>query len=208
MEWEKWYAYGTSITNIASEGKYASHLARISGMELVNKGISGGGIGDFGAYSHGQVYAAICSLSDGKAEADLITLETGANDVSPEVPLGTIYDTGTSTLSGCLNDCIRYLQTNTNAQIVVMPSPASKTIPTVKEHAYYEWAEMIRRICDINRVHFLSPCTNLGFAKLTSPSGEYYVADRIHQTDLGGFVLAQEMWRQIREIPLFVTEMP
>ena len=88
-----WYGYGTSITNTNSEGKYPTYLAQMSGMTFVNKGISGGGIGNLGGYSQGQVYNAICNITDGKLNADLITLETGANDIEDVVPLGTIYDT-------------------------------------------------------------------------------------------------------------------
>jgi hypothetical protein len=204
---KKWYAYGTSITNISSEGKYPTYLAQMSGLVLTNKGISGGGIGNLGAYSTGQVYSAICNTADGKTSADLITLETGANDCNADVPLGTIYDTGTETLAGCLNDCIRYLQANTNAQICIFNSPATTTEPNA-ESQYYEWAEMVERICHLNRVHFLRNDNNMGYAKLTSESGSMYVVDTIHQTNLGGYIMAQNLWNQLRNIPLFLTEMP
>ena len=205
---KSWYAYGTSITNISSEGKYPTYLAQMSGLLLTNKGISGGGIGDLGAYSHGQVYSAICNITDGKLNADLITLETGANDCNSDVPLGTIYDTGTATLAGCLNDCIRYLQKNTNAQICIINSPATTTEPTAT-NKYYEWADMVRRICDINRVHFLNNNNNMGYAKLSdSTKGSLYVSDNIHQTNLGGYIMAQNLWYQLRNIPLFYTTMP
>lgn len=203
-----WYAYGTSITNVANEGKYPTYLAQMAGLILVNKGISGGGIGNLGAYSQGQVYSAICNVTDGKTEADLITLETGANDVNANVPLGTIYDTGTSTLSGCLNDCIRYLQTNTNAQICIMNSPAFTNSAPSADYPYYEWAEMVERICHVNRVHFLRNDNNMGYAKLTSSTGSLYVVDSIHQTALGGFIMAQNLWYQLRNIPLWYTAMP
>lgn len=124
-----WYAYGTSITSI-TQGKYAPYVAEMAGLNLVNKGIPGGGIGDLGGYSHGQVRTAIMNTTDGKLDADLITLEVTANDTGDNVPLGTIYDTGNDTLLGCLNQCIRYLQENTNAQIVVFTSVASTTIPS------------------------------------------------------------------------------
>lgn len=202
-----WYAYGTSITNINSEGKYPTYLAQMSGMTLVNKGISGGGIGNFGAYSTGQVYRAICNTTDGKLNADLITLETGANDVNADVPLGTIYDTGTETLAGCLNDCLRYLQANTTAQIAVTSSPASKTAPNA-ENQIYKWAQMVEQICRINRVHFLNPDNNMGYARLTSSSGSSYVVDNLHQTNLGGYIMAQNLWYQLRNIPLFYTAIP
>lgn len=203
-----WYGYGTSITNTASEGKYATYLAKMSGLTFVNKGISGGGIGNLGGYARGQVYSAICNITDGKLNADLITLETGANDVRAEVPLGTIYDTGTSTLAGCLNDCIRYLQINTNAQICIINSPASTT-PPAAENKYYEWADMVRQICDINRVHFLNNNSNMGYAKLADATkGSLYVVDDLHQTDLGGYIMAENLWYQLRNIPLFYTSMP
>ena len=204
---KSWYAYGTSITNIADEGRYANLLAGMSGLVLTNKGISGGGIGNLGAYSQGQVYAAICNVTDGKLNADLITLETGANDTSADVPLGTIYDTGQSTLAGCLNDCLRYLQAHTNAQIAVMPSPASTTPPTESDK-YYEWRKMIREICELNGVYYISPADNLGYARITGDDGSDYVVDNIHQTTLGGYNLAKSMWYQIKNIPLFYTSIP
>lgn len=206
-----WYAYGTSITNIASEGRYATYLAQMSGMTLVNKGISGGGIGNFGSYSKGEVYSAICNTTDGKTNADLITLETGANDVDPgiDVPLGTVYDTGTSTLAGCLNDCLRYLQTHTNAQIVVLPSPAfaSEDPCTLNVKKYYDWAKMVEEICNINRVSFINSNNNMGYAKLASNYGsDYKASDGVHQSDLGGRIFAQHIWYQLRNIPPFEYE--
>ncbi len=210
LQWKgkTWYAYGTSITNINQEGKYPTYLAQMSGMNLVCKGISGGGIGNLGGYSQGQVYNAICNTTDGKLNADLITLETGANDTGPDVPLGTIYDTGTSTLAGCLNDCLRYLQKNTNAQIAVTVSPATSTAPAAS-NKYYEWQEMVEKICRLNRVHFLNPDNNMGYAKLAdSTKGSLYVVDSIHQTDLGGYLMAQNLWYQLRNIPLFFTAIP
>lgn len=207
-----WYAYGTSITanngSTVTTGKYPAYLAEMSGMVLTNKGIGGGGIGNFGAYSTGQVYNAICNTSDGKTSADLITLETGANDVNADVPLGSVYDTGQTTLSGCLNDCLRYLQKNTNAQIVVTCSPASTTAPTASGK-YYEWAKMVEEICHINRVHFINADNNMGYAKLSdSVKGGMYAVDNIHQTDLGGYIMAQNIWSQLRNIPLFYTAIP
>lgn len=175
-------------------------------MQLTNKGISGGGIGDLGGYSHGQVYEAICNVTDGKLEADIITLETGANDTGAAVPYGTIYDTGRETLAGCLNDCLRYLQANTDAQIVVIQSPVTTTKPNAA-NKYYEWAFMVEQICKINRVHFISSNNNMGYGKLTSESGSSYVVDVIHQTELGGYVFAENVWYQLKNIPVFRKEL-
>ena len=202
-----WYAYGTSITSI-SMGKYVPYLAQLGEFgTTVNKGIAGGGIGDLGGYSHGQVYDAICNITDGKTDADLITLETCANDTGADVPLGTIYDTGQQTLAGCLNDCLRYLQAHTNAQIAVMPSPALTSLPEMT-NKYYEWRKMIKEICELNNVYYISPSDNLGYGKLTGEHGSDYVIDNIHQTELGGYNLAKCMWSQIKNIPLFYASLP
>lgn len=209
LQWagKKWYAYGTSITDTTPTGKYFGYLEEMSGMIGTDKGIGGGGIGNLGAYSQGQVFNAICNITDGKLEADLITLETGANDTGASVPLGTIYDTTQDTLAGCLNLCIRYLQANTDAQIAIMPSVATTTEPN-EANQYYEWQLMIEQICTINRVYFIKPACNLGYGKLSSSKGSLYVADNIHQTNLGGYILAEAMWKQIKEIPLFRTALP
>lgn len=204
---KKWYAYGTSITNTSAEGKYATYLAQMSGMLHTNKGISGGGIGNLGAYSQGQVFNAICNTTDGKLEADLITLETGANDVNANVPLGTIYDDTQATLAGCLTLCIRYLQEHTDAQIAIMPSVATKAKPN-EANQYYKWQLMMEQICTINRVYFIRPACNLGYGKINSSKGSLYVVDSIHQTNLGGYILAEAIWKQIKEIPLFRTSLP
>ena len=200
-----WYAYGTSITSIAL-GKYVPYLAEMSQMNAVNKGISGGGIGDLGAYSHGQVRDAIMNTTDGKLNADLITLEVGANDTDANVPLGTIYDTDETTLCGCLNMCIRYLQQNTNAQIVIMPSPATTTIPNA-EGKYYEAMWLFKKICFINKCWWIDGMTNMGTAKI-SRTDIRYVQDNIHQTELGGYVFAKAIWAELKKIPTFDIALP
>lgn len=200
---KKWYAYGTSITETDNEyntGKYAPFLAQFSGMILTNKGIGGAGIGDLGGYSKGQVRAAIMNTTDGKLEADLITLEVGANDTGASVSLGTIYDTDETTLCGCLNMCIRYLQENTNAQIVVFPSPATKTIPNA-ESKYYEAQLLFKQVCFINKCWWIDGATNLGYAKMVN--NDKYVVDSIHQSELGGYIFAKAIWSQLKSIPTF-----
>ena len=209
IQWSNktWYCYGTSISNSDGEGKYSPYLEQFSNMNLVNKGISGGGIGNLGAYSDGQVYEAICNTTDGKTSADLITLETGANDIDLNVPLGTIYDTGRTTLAGCLNDCIRYLQGNTDAQIVIIPSPPG-TITGALFEKYMEWMQMIEKICYINNCHFIKANDNVGYGKAQSSKKSLYISDNIHQTSLGGYVFAENIWYQLRNIPLMRTTIP
>lgn len=195
--------YGTSLT--ARADNYWSFAARKIGLVAIGKGSSGQGIGNFGALSTGQVYDAICNTTDGKTSADLIVLETGANDINENVPLGTIYDTGrTTSLAGCLNDCIRYLQQNTNAMIVVMPSTASTTEPNVTDKVW-EWKRMIKEICFINCVPCIECDNNLGYGKLTSAVGSDYVVDAIHPTALGARQSGETFYLKLCNVPNMLT---
>ena len=196
------FFYGTSLT-------YNVESYRRGAANLLNKGISGEGIGNFGAGSTGAVYSAICNLSDGKENADLIVIETTANDVAAGVPLGTIYDTDhTASLAGCLNSCIRYLQAHTNAQIVVTQSTPSSIEPNATDQVW-EWKRMIRDICFINSAHFIDSACNLGFGKVTGGSGSDYlendVTPKIHPTRLGAYNAACNFANQLKLVPLFVS---
>lgn len=198
---KKWYAYGTSITSVR-QGRYVPFLQNLSGMEVKNFGIPGGGITNLGGHSRAQVMGAIMTLDDGKAEADLITLEVGANEGGP---LGDEYDCTDESFAGCLNLCIRYLQANTDAQIVVFPSVAGKFSPT-EAKAYYERVDKIRRVCEINRVYYLGVGSGLGYARISK--NDEYTVDNIHQSYLGGYNLAQFIWSKLKDIPLWYTDIP
>lgn len=210
-----WYAYGTSLTNTSNEGKYAKYVEQFSGMTRINKGISGGGI----VVSNANIKAAIMNTTDGKLNADLITLEVGAND-TPAV-LGTIYDTGSDTFCGALNQCIRYLQANTNAQIVVISStqnryivnaPTDKTPPERKygtdNHTKYDQWNAIRQVCALNGVYYIpmGESSGLGYARMEASN--LYNVDQIHHTELGGYNLGQFVWSHLKNIPCWYSSIP
>ena len=201
-----WYAYGTSITSV-EVGKYAQYLEKISGMKLHNRGIGGGGITNLGGYSKGQVKAAIMSLEDGKAEADLITLEVGANEGGAH---GYKYDLGDETFCGCLNQCLRYLQENTKAQIVVIVMIGGNGSPpetpsTVRGIPQFEFAETIERVARLNGVPVINVFSEAGFGYARVKAREYQL-DNIHLNDLGGKNMGAFVWSKLKDIPLWETE--
>lgn len=236
---KKWYGFGTSITNTSSEGKYATYLAALSGMTFVNCGHSGGGIT---AGSNETVYDDI--MSRDLSDADLITLEVGANEGVSQ--LGSIYDglpdetvlngrnhndvvnytgvTDNSTFCGALNLILRHLLSTTNAQIVVFPSPRARFLTYTSgasdgQTKYYDGNEKstsgytdierdkaIEDICKLNSVYFIQSYNGLGYARLNASNA--FNVDNIHQTDLGGYNFAQAIWSQLKNIPLFCTQIP
>lgn len=223
---KKWYAFGTSITDTSGSnptGKYAPYLAAMSGMAFVNKGIGGSGIT---SASNHLLYDSIFSPSLDLSDADLITLEVGANDGSAE--LGTIYDglpnedvTDNSSFCGALNLVIRHLQEISNAQIVVICSPTSRYQYGNSSNKYYgnntsgsdnhtivERDDAMRKVCMLNSVYYIpaGAANGMGFAR--SNASNNYQVDQIHHTNLGGYNFAQAIWVQLKNIPLFYTSIP
>lgn len=204
-----WYAYGTSITS-ASQGKYVPYVAQLSGMNVVNKGIGGGGI-----VNNKSVKNAIMNTTDGKLKADLITIEVSANDGGAEN--GNPEDNGDTTFCGALTQCINYLLQNTNAQIVVMMSTFGKTSssgastePTPDNHKYMDRAIAMQQVCQkcgVWYIHF-GDGMGMGWARMNNNMGISYNSDYIHHNALGGYNMAQAVWAQLKNIPLWYTEVP
>ena len=115
-----WYAYGTSLTEgTTTTNKYADFVATMSGMTLVNKGKGGGAL-----VTNRQIYDRLLDMTDGKLNADLITIEVGANDSGE---LGDPWSLDTNTFYGALNHCIHEMfDGGIQAQVVIMASYGSR----------------------------------------------------------------------------------
>lgn len=204
-----WYAYGTSLSSEA-QGKYIPYVAQMSGMNAVIKGVGGGGL-----VSNSMVKQAIMKTTDGKLKADLITIEVSANDGSAEN--GEPDDDGDDTFCGVLTQCINYLLQNTNAQIVVMMSTFGKsttaggsTEPTKGKAKYMDRAHKMQQVCQkcgVYYIHF-GDGSGLGWARMNNNMGISYNSDWIHHNPLGAYNLAHAVWSQLKNIPLWYTEVP
>ena len=195
-----WYAYGTSMTSIQC-GRYATVVRDLGGFTLVNKGIPGGSLTPDG-FGKGNVKRAVMTLEDGKAEADLITLEVLPNE---SASIGDIYDTGDDTFCGCFNQCIRYLQENTDAQIVVIIMICGNDITPDQSYdnkpiSEFEFAEKIERVARLNSVPVINVfCeSGLGYGRV---KGRKYQLDNIHLNDLGGKIVGKFVWSKLKDIP-------
>ena len=195
-----WYAYGTSMTSIEC-GRYATVVRDKGGFNLINKGIPGGSLTPDG-FGKGNVKRAVMTLEDGKAEADLITLEVLPNESGN---IGDIYDTNDETFCGCFNQCLRYLQENTDAQIVVIIMIGSNdTTPDQpydgKPMTEFEFAEKIERVARLNSVSVINVFSEsgLGYGRVKSRK---YQLDNIHLNDLGGKIMGNFIWSKLKDIP-------
>ena len=195
-----WYAYGTSMTSI-EQGKFVPVVEELSGLKTINKGIPGGSLTPDG-YGKGNMKSAVMTLEDGKAEADLITLEVLPNEGAI---VGDIYDTDDLSFCGCFNQAIRYLQENTKAQIVVIIMIGANNTPPEalnekRKITNFEFASKIERVANLNGVPVINVFTQsgLGYARVKDKD---YQKDNIHLNDLGGKIMGKFIWSKLKDIP-------
>lgn len=195
-----WYAYGTSMTSI-QQGKFVPVVEKLSGLKVVNKGIPGGSITPDG-YGRGNVKEAVINLNDGKEKADLITLEVLPNEGAT---VGEIYDTDDESFCGCFNQCIRFLQKNTKAQIVVIIMVGAndkppETLNPKRGITQFEFAEIIEKVARLNSVPVINVFCESGFGYARVKNKDYQV-DNIHLNDLGGLNIGNFVWSKLKNIP-------
>lgn len=198
-----WYAYGTSMT-CTEVGKFVPVVEELSGMKVVNLGKGGGCLTPDG-YSKGK-NKNILMTDDGKEKADLITLEVLPNEGEK---VGSIYGTDDESFCGCLNQCIRYLQENTKAQIVVIIMILANNTPPeeIKKRGItdFEFAEIAERVAHLNGVPVINAFTESGFGYARVKARDYQ-KDHIHLNDLGGKNMGNFIWSKLKNIPLWEKE--
>lgn len=197
-----WYAYGTSMTSQVL-GTYVPVLEQLSGMIAVNHGISGGSLTPDG-YGKGNNKRAVMNLEDGKDKADLITVEVLPNE---GVILGDIYDTDDRSFCGCLNQCLRYLQSNTEAQIVLIVmigdhNDQPETVDPERGVPWFEYARKAELVAKLNSVPVINAFTDSGFGYARVKNRDYQI-DHIHLNEKGGRNMAAFIWSKLKEIPLW-----
>lgn len=200
-----WYAYGTSMTSV-EQGKFVPVVERLSGLNVVNKGIPGGSLTPDG-YGKGSTKRAVMNLEDGKEKADLITLEVLPNEGAT---VGDIYDVDDQSFCGCLNQCLRYLQENTKAQIVLIimvggnDNPPDYVVPK-RGITQFEFAQKIELVAKLNAVPVINVFCESGFGYARVKSREYQ-KDNIHLNELGGRNMGNFIWSKLKDIPLWEVE--
>lgn len=200
-----WYAYGTSMTSV-QQGKYVPIVEKASGMKVVNYGIPGGSLTPDG-FGKGNTKRSIMNMEDGKAEADLITLEVLPNEGAK---VGEIYDTDDESLCGCLNQCLRYLQENTKAQIVLIIMIGGSENPPempsdIRKITQFEFAQKIELVGKLNSVPVINAFCESGFGYARVKNKEYQL-DNIHLNELGGLNMGNFVWSKLKDIPLWESE--
>lgn len=159
---KKWVVVGDSLTaeNSRTTVHYFDYVAEATGIAVVNMGASGTGYAR-GADSSAAFYQRILRCP---TDADVVTIFGSFNDLGAELPLGSIDDTGTTTLAGCINTTISNLQSIiplVNLGIVA-PTPWATVRPSTSGSGY-DYVEMLKSICERRSIPFLDlwRCSNL-----------------------------------------------
>ncbi len=201
-----WYAYGTSMTSI-EQGTFVPVVEKLSGLKVVNKGIPGGSLTPDG-YGKGNTKEAIMNMDDGKEKADLITIDVLPNEGAI---VGDVYDTDDESFCGCFNQCLRYLQENTKAQIVVIIMIGGNHLPPEAENekrviTQFEFAQKIEQVARLNCVPVINVFCESGFGYARVKNRDYQV-DHIHLNKLGGLNMGKFVWSKLKDIPLWESKL-
>ena len=166
---KKWTLIGDSLTdhNTRAEKHYYDFIAGATGISLVNLAVSGTG------YAKGVNTFAVQANSI-PSDSDVVTLFGSFNDLSSGLDIGTVTDTGTSTIAGCINTTLDNIQAIIPlANIgVIAPTPWHTTQPSTSGNAY-NYVEMIKAICEKRSIPFLDLWRNSNLRPWDSDFLEY-----------------------------------
>lgn len=228
QQWQgkKWYCYGTSMTDNHDRGGgmvgvtpeqqpnrplktgfYSGYLAQLAGLEEHNFGKGGSGVVP-ALHGEDSIKSRVMTLEDGKAEADLITVELIPNDGRAE--LGSFTDWSDDTFCGNVNQMLEYLLENTRAYIAVIIATRGRYAPENANDRYHpagetalkrlEWEGELEKVCRMHGV----PCwngaaeANLGYFRMGMTNE--YVQDQIHLTEKGGEILGRYFWGKLQTV--------
>lgn len=192
----KWVCVGDSLTeeNIRTTKHYFDYIAEKTGISVVNMGVGGTGY-KRGEESNLAIYQRI---EDVPADADVVTIFGGGNDVSILSVLGKLTDTGTDTICGCINTTIDKLYAiNPTLQIgIIAPTPWVHHQPS-NNSAMSVYVTALKNICELQGIPFLDLFHCSGFR----PNDETYRqtvfskddGNGVHPNELGHKIIAPKI---------------
>lgn len=211
---KKWYCYGTSMTDNVSltkkglvSGTYSKYLAEYAGLEEHNFGLGGSGVIP-SLYDDDNTKTRCMRLTDGKTEADLITIDVIPNDMRGE--LGEVTDWCDETFCGNLNQVIEYLLSNTNATLIILIAPRTRyqhddpsvlhTPTSAIGKKWLSWEDAVEKICKMHGIPCFNGASEAGLGYYRTIKDDTLVQDQIHLTDKGGEILAKYFWGKLKNI--------
>ncbi|NLP54430.1 SGNH/GDSL hydrolase family protein [Acinetobacter baumannii] len=198
-----WVVGGDSITqnNYRSRLNYQDYISLVvGGMQIHNYGKSGTGY-----FDRFNIADEITQTPD---EIDLVTWFFGTNDWNHgNKPLGSFLDTGTETISGCINTCftklINKFPTKTLAVFTPLPRLNNWGSNAANNAMGYTLEQLVNLIIQYAK-HYSVPCLDLyhesNLPVWVPAANDFYfwaegqpAADGLHPNDNGHKVLARKI---------------
>ena len=165
-----WVCLGDSLTesNSRTTKHYFDYIAEKTGIKTVNLGVSGTGY-----MRRKDINRAFYQrVSDIQEDADVITIFGSGNDLSSDQTLGTVTDTGTDTICGCINATIDaiYERIPLARLGIVTPTPWVGSMPSKTTCGMAKYSEAIVEICKRRSI----PCLDLYHESNLRPDDENF----------------------------------
>ena len=147
---------------------YFDYVAEKTGIKTVNLGVSGTGY-----MRRKDINRAFYQrVSDIPEDADVITIFGSGNDLSSDQTLGTVTDTGTDTICGCINATIDaiYERIPLARLGIVTPTPWVGNMPSKTTCGMAKYSEAIVEICKRRSI----PCLDLYHESNLRPDDENF----------------------------------
>lgn len=165
-----WACLGDSLTesNSRTTKHYFDYIAEKTGIKTINLGVSGTGY-----MRRKDVNRAFYQrVSDIPEDADVITIFGSGNDLSSDQTLGTVTDTGTDTICGCINATIDaiYERIPLARLGIVTPTPWVGSMPSKTTCGMAKYSEAIVEICKRRSI----PCLDLYHESNLRPDDENF----------------------------------
>ncbi|MBO1529661.1 SGNH/GDSL hydrolase family protein [Psychrobacter sp. F1192] len=202
---KKWAAIGDSITehNFRANKNYHDYIADdINSLAVINYGISGTGY--FDRYNIADTIT--------QTDFDYLTVFWGTNDWGNQKStnqklLGGFLDTGTTTISGCINTALMGLITRFYDKKIAVITPLPRITnwgDNAANNAYgytlKQLVDLIKRYCN----HYSIPCLDLYHESnlpvwIPAANTEYFTApnnsdpDGLHPNDAGHKIIANKI---------------
>jgi lysophospholipase L1-like esterase len=168
---KKWYVIGDSFTEFYPDRErekvinYVDLVSGYLGLVPTNTGVGGTG---YRAPMPGDMSNSFTTKALGCAGYDLVTIYGSFNDLATTLPLGTVTDTTTDTLAGCMYTTLKNIRdTEPLAQIVVIAPAPWITQNSVTGNAWGsihpdDYVDMLKAICKRYDVLLVNPYSESG----------------------------------------------
>lgn len=151
---KKWVCFGDSLTeaNSRTAKHYFDYIHDKTGISIVNMGVSGTGY-----KKKEEESKAFYQRISGVRECDVITIFGSGNDVNLTDSLGTVSDSTTDTICGCINKTLDNLYTLyplANVGIVT-PTPWMGYPTTTVDNNMAKYADALISVCKRRGIPYL-----------------------------------------------------